>query len=560
MAAYAPDENAWSLEGMVHEMPNPIARWDSHETLWSSGHAEAAKPGSESTYPHHTHHQERYYGNMSNRGHPVAPNAQAMDDSGLQPLSTAADDDDVDCDEEIISGGVMAYGQDQQLCRTHVSDAAMPFLSNSTGPSKNLLFDSNGADVQEIGQWYFACQLPKRDAQYFSAVQNNWVKDIWDMGRDSDSIFAAMGAFALHKKSILGEPAARSGYFEQKGQIIQNIVTDIQKSPEGPSPLTVLAMGLLAYLDIRDHQYEASGTHLRAVQSFIDMPSMPPQGWLYLVWIDFRQALFTNSEPSLPFYVPVIFREVHEALRFQQREAFRMGAINASQCPRSPVFTLDMASDLFGKLHALCYCSDVLAPSETPPFGQVYALEYGLRVVQARAKRTEGDVFTSPILLITSAIQLHVWMASRFYTPQARETHLGLIQVASETINSFDDMITQWYITAGLESLLWVLFTLVASLRAHEIPETATTVKLLYQALRKARINSCDDFEARLKRWPWLSNWHPVQIGIVWEMLCARYPDLVPRISRPDIPEAHSDPEKARHRWFLGGLEFYNSL
>jgi hypothetical protein len=381
------------------------------------------------------------------------------------------------------------------------------------------------------------------------------------MGKESQSIFAALGAFALHKKTILGQGGARSQYYEQKGQIIQNIVSDIQKSPsDGPDPATVLAMGVLAYLDIRDDQFEAAGTHLRAVRNFIDMPAMPPQGWLYLAWIDFRQALFTNSEPSLPFYVPAIFREVPQSLRFQQREAFRMGATNASLCPRSPVFTLDMASDLFGKLHALCYCTEVLGHSETPPFGQVYALEYGLRVVQARAKRSEGDVFTSPILLVTSAIQLHVWMAARFYTPQARETHLGLIQVATETIDSFEDMITQWYIAAGMDSLLWVLFTLAASVRAHELPQTSNMVKLLYQALRKARINNCDDFEARLKRWPWLANWHPVQIGVVWDMLCARYPDLVPQITRVSIPETSADPTKARHRWFLGGLEFFNSM
>jgi hypothetical protein len=500
---------------------------------------------------------------MSDRKQLLASQTRAVDDgSSIAPSTstiTTADDDE-SADEEVISSDVVVYGQDSEPLQMHVTQAGMPFLSDFTEPSKSFLFGSNGEDVQEIGQWYFACQLPEKDAESFGAVHNNWVKGIWEMGRDSQSIFAALGAFALHKKTILGQGGARSQYYEQKGQIIQNIVADIQKSPNGPDPATVLAMGVLAYLDIRDDQFEAAGTHLRAVRNFIDMPAMPPQGWLYCVWIDFRQALFTNSEPSLPFYVPVVFREVPQSLRFQQREAFRMGAINASQCPRSPVFTLDMASDLFGKLHALCYCSDVLGSSETPPFGQVYALEYGLRVVQARAKRSDGDVFTSPILLVTSAIQLHVWMAARFYTPQARETHLGLIQVASETIDSFEDMITQWYIAAGMESLLWVLFTLVASLRAHELPRTANIVKLLYQALRKARINNCDDFEARLKRWPWLANWHPVQIGVVWEMLCARYPDLVPRISRANLPEANPDPTKARHRWFVGGLEFFNSL
>jgi hypothetical protein len=281
---------------------------------------------------------------------------------------------------------------------------------------------------------------------------------------------------------------------------------------------------------------------------------------LYCACTDLRQALFTETEPQLPFYVPPVFREVHPALRFQEREALRVGTLNASQCPRSAIFTLDMSSDLLGKLHVLCYYSDVLAPTETPPLGQTYALEYGLRVVQARAKRSAGDLFTSPIMLITSAIQLHVWMASRFYTPQARETHLGLIKLAFQVIDGFDDMITQWYIAAGLESLQWVLFTLVASSRAHELPQTTRILALLYKALRKAGINSCADFKARLKKWPWLHDWHPVQIGIVWEMLCARYPDLIPRISRPHVPEAQSEPNKARHRCFLGGLEFHNTL
>jgi len=473
------------------------------------------------------------------------------------------DDENESCDEEIMSNdALVAQRQNQEPQQMLISEAAMPFLSHSTTPSKNLLLGQNGEDVQEIGQWYFVCQLPERDAEFFKSVQVNWVRDIWDMGRNSQSIFSVLGAFALHKKATLAVKDAKSEYYEQKGQIIQNIVSDIQRSSDGVDPMTVVAMAILAYFDIRDDQFDAAGTHLRAVRNFIDMEKLPPQGWLYCAWTDLRQALFTETEPQLPFYVPHAFRDVHPALRSQQREAFRVGALNASECPRSGIFTLDMSSDLFGKLHALCYCSDVLDPAEPPPLGQVYALEYGLRVVQARAKRSAGDVFTSPILLITSAIQLHVWMASRFYTPQARETHLGLISVASAVIDSFDDMITQWYIAAGLESLLWVLFTLVARFRAHDLPQTTRTLALLYQALRKAGINSCDGFEARLKKWPWLHNWHPVQIRVVWEMLCARYPDLVPRVARPDqnIPEAQCDPGKAQHRWFLGGLEFYNSL
>jgi hypothetical protein len=383
---------------------------------------------------------------------------------------------------------------------------------------------------------------------------------MWEMGRKSRTIFSVVGAFALHKKATLGSSQAKSEYYERKGRIIQNIISDIQQSPNGPDSITVAAMAILAYFDIRDEQRQSASTHLAAVRKFIDVPKMSPQGWLVAAWTDLRQALHGVTEPALPFYVPVAFREVHETQRFQNREAFRLGATNASQCPRSPVLTLDMASDLFSKLHALCYCSELPASSVTPPFGQVYVLEYGLRIVQARARCSEGDVSTSLILLVTSAMQLHVWIAARFYTPQARETHLGLIKIVCEVIDTSEDMATQCFVAAGLEPLLWVLFTLVANFQAHEMSQTTKILELLYQVLRKARINSCDKFEARLKLWPWVRSWHPAQIGVVWELLCARYADLIPSMAHPELLRAPLTPHKARHRWFVGGFEFHKSF
>jgi hypothetical protein len=159
MAAHALDDTAWTLECMVHEMPNPISRWDSHQT--SSGRTDAPKPESVATHPPYTHHQRRAQGKMSNRRQPIAPQFQPLDDSSTTPSTTTTADDDDSCDEEIISRGVIAYSQDQEFNQVHVSQAAMPFLSNSTEPSMSLLRGSNGEDVQEIGQWYFACQLPE---------------------------------------------------------------------------------------------------------------------------------------------------------------------------------------------------------------------------------------------------------------------------------------------------------------------------------------------------------------------------------------------------------------
>jgi hypothetical protein len=45
-----------------------------------------------------------------------------------------ADDND-SADEEIISRGVVAYGQNSEPPQMHVTQAGMPFLTEYTGPS-----------------------------------------------------------------------------------------------------------------------------------------------------------------------------------------------------------------------------------------------------------------------------------------------------------------------------------------------------------------------------------------------------------------------------------------
>ena len=138
---------------------------------------------------------------MVNRNRQLtAGQAAPYDGNGPMPLNNA--DEEESCDEEIMASDALTTTQNQPE-QVHILEAAMPFLSQSTKPSKNLLLGPDGEDVQEIGQWYFVCQLPERDAEFFKSVQNNWVRDIWDMGRNSQSIFSVLGAFALHKKATL---------------------------------------------------------------------------------------------------------------------------------------------------------------------------------------------------------------------------------------------------------------------------------------------------------------------------------------------------------------------
>lgn len=551
-------ETSHWVEGLATGAPHVASRWDSYEP----------PPG----YPHtkvmSASHMPFQYGMpQTQAGLPYRAHLQPYHDSdaasSISPASTAgrmATESEHQHKDETAN----TFLDDEDDIEEIPYDETHPGAVNLSPPLHRLLLDTRGADVQDFGQWYFVSQMPAKDLEFFSSAQDHWVKALWEMARVNQPMYAVMGSFALHKRAVFSKEA-NTAYLEQKGRLIQDIVANISDTQvatqNAPDPLTIVAIAILGFLDIRDGQFEAAATHLRAVCKFIDMPSLSPHAWLYCVWIDLRFALFTGSEPQLPFYVPVAYRELPKSVLSCQQEANRLGSINAANCPRSPLFTLDMASDLYRKLHALCYCSDTLTSGETPPFGQIYALEYGLRVIQARASRSQGDVFTSHVIvLLTSAIQLHVWMASRFWTPQRKESHLALITRACKVVESFDDMVTQWYISAGLESLLWVLFTLAATSHAHDLLDNTSLLELLYRAIRKADIYSCEDLELRLKKWPWLKNWHAVQTRIIWEKMCIGHADLVP-IEPGFGPERRLQySNKAQDRWFVGGLEFFNSL
>jgi hypothetical protein len=571
-------ETSYWVEDITTGAPHVASRWESHEPapgydhpkVMSAGHTpfQYGMPHAQAELPHRPHQQLFQESEGSNSISPESTAGRLARDGEQHQEDEAAEtlmDDEEDVEE-------IPFGD------TH------PGTVYPDPPLQRLLLDTRSADVQDFGQWYFLSQMPAKDREFFSGAQQHWVKGtksrritppyresiltrltaLWEMSRVNQPMYAIMGSFALYKKSVFSGKA-KAAYIEQKGRVIQDIVANINANQvaarNAPDSLTLVAIAVLGYLDIRDGHFEAAATHIRAVSKFVDMPSLSPHAWLYCVWIDLRFALFTGQEPQLPFYIPAEYRDLPQSVLSCQREANRLGNINAANCPRSPLFTLDMASDLYRKLHALCYCSDVLTSSENPPFGQVYALEYGLRVIQARASRSQGDVFTSHVvMLLTSAIQLHVWMASRFWTPQRKESHLALITRACKVIESFDDMVTQWYISAGLESLLWVLFTLVATLNAHGILDNTPLLELLYRAIRKADIYSCEDLELRLKKWPWLKNWHLVQIKHIWERMCVGHADLVPL--EPGFGSERRLPylNKAQDRWFVGGLEFFNSL
>jgi hypothetical protein len=416
-------------------------------------------------------------------------------------------------------------------------------------------------DVQSIAQWYFLNQLHEAHASYFRHAQNHWTNGLWEMARANQPMFAGVVALASYREVALARGRSKSSYIELKGRVIAQIGKDLDKQHTRTDPLTLVAISLLAYLDIRDNHFDAARLHLIAFCNLVNLIELPAYAWLYCVWIDLRYALLTGQSPILPYHIPISFRRSHTCRIPVSPRTIQRASSNVFHCPQTEGFDHHNAFDLFKKLHALCLCSDQRGNSDSPPFGQVYDLEYVLRVIQSQVSKKVSHCHTAAAAeLVILAAQLHVWMACRFWTPQRRESHLAFVSRASSILDTFGGTFVQWTDVANAESLLWILFTIVAMMRIYGDANLTCMLDLLHSTLTKLKILSHEDFSGRLSEWPWIGDWHPVQIMHVWIMLADRFDDLavlVPYTYDVAVPIVSS---KAPQRLFLGGLEFFNSL
>lgn len=432
-----------------------------------------------------------------------------------------------------------------------------PIVAMPTGP---IILGQDGEDIQNICHWYFLNQLHEKHAPHFRHVHDHWTNGLWEMARVNQSMFAAIGAIAFYKEITLSETCSTSAYIKQKGHAMCRISKSLGRSNARPDPLTLVAVAILAYMDVRDSRFDDARLHLRAVSDLVNMADMPAYAWLYCVWIDLRYALLTAQMPILPHRIPLAFRkDSHQWPDSTQtiRKAFK----NVSDCPQTAFFDHQMAFDLFNKLHALCFYSDRLEDFEVPPFGQVYDLEYSLRTIQSQACQEKSPCrAVAGVELMIWAAQLHVWMACRFWTPQRRETHLALVSRSCIILDEFGDAMTTWTDFASVESLLWVLFTMIATARMYGYAHETRLLDLLHSNLMSLGICSRKELSSKLAEWPWLCDWHPAQVENIWTMLNERFDDLIPEALTSYatiIPRARKD---SQQRLFLGGLEFFNSL
>lgn len=436
-------------------------------------------------------------------------------------------------------------------------DGASLLVKTPRGP---IICGQDGEDVQSIGQWYFQNQLHDTQASYFRHAQNHWTTGLWEMALANQAMLASVVALASYREVALARGRFESSYIELKGRAISKIGKTLNRRHDRTNPLTLVAIALLAYLDVRDSHLDAARLHLLALCNLVDITEMPAYAWLYCVWVDLRFALLMKQPPILPYHVPTSFQQSHPCRPSDELRASQRASINVANCPQTTSFDHHTAFDIFNKLHNLCICSDQLGKSNNPPFGQIYDLEYALRVIQSRVSKDDSQCHTAAAVELTIlAAQLHVWMACRFWTPQRRESHLAFLSRASTIFDAFVDIPSRWTEFATLESLLWILFTTVAMMRIYGEANLVPMLDLLHSALITLRIHHHQELAAELREWPWISDWHPSQIIHVWTLLTERFDDLV--VALPDTLNTANPtlPDEPPRRLFLGGLEYFHS-
>ncbi|KAM0691579.1 hypothetical protein Q7P36_007778 [Cladosporium allicinum] len=428
-------------------------------------------------------------------------------------------------------------------------------------PAGFTAYGQDGEDVQSIGQWYFLNHLYEDHASYFHHAQNHWTNGIWEMARVNQSMFAGIVALASYREVALAKRCSESFYLERKGRAIRRIDKDLSRRHSRTDPLTLVAIALLAYMDLRDNQFHAARIHLYALCKLVNIAEMSTYAWLYCVWIDLRYALLTCQSPMLPYHIPTSLRQSYSSRVSVNLWTVERASSNVAHCPQTSCFDHHKAFDLFNKLHALCLCSDQLDDSDDPPFGWIYDLEYTLRVLQSQVCEEDSQCHpTAATELVVLAAQLHVWMACRFWTPQSRGSHLAFVSRASLIINTLSGRLVRWDDHASARSLLWVLFTMIAMMRIYGDANLMCALDLLHSTLATLGISSCEGFSATLTEWPWISDWHPVQLVHIWTMLTGRFDDLMVMVPNTCHVAVQVAPSRPPQRFFLGGLEFFNTL
>lgn len=408
-----------------------------------------------------------------------------------------------------------------------------PSPAFSDGPLAYLARQVPAVDHEALHAYHQ--QLIDASGTRYAAAAYRWVDLLWNVARSHEILFHGIVVFARYKKSTC---ACLKTFLDCKNRILRLISGRIQDPSDSTyhDGRTLVAIALLAYTDMRDGDFDAAETHLRALPLLSPAEAWTPYEWVYIAWIDLRLALLRGQRPTLPYYIPTAFRESSPMLSQHSAPARKLALSNVKHSltqGHDHAFT-DVCFHMFSSLHEIGLAWDQLQQSGEIPFGTLYGLEYSLRIMQNEIRASEDNDRNGHVKeLILLCLQLQTWILARYWTPQRQETYLIVLSralmllqsLASPSCSQRADSDSNEDLEQPLKNvldptcILWMSFTLAGIAIEFGHPSQVLGLELLGRTAKSLQVKNHSDLLRRLQKWPWLEKWHKAKMVLLWPRL-----------------------------------------
>ncbi|GAB7327326.1 hypothetical protein MBLNU13_g11203t1 [Cladosporium sp. NU13] len=437
------------------------------------------------------------------------------------------------------------------------SDLALALQNRASSVSVKQHLGPLDQQSNDTAKWWFYC--PEQRSQLWDVAKHHWGAAAWDIARTSNLFYNCLELYAWRKRAHLTGQVDR--YVRQQTLLIRKIGTQIQTQGSGRNfePLTLVAIGILAYVSLLDSNLDAAGIHLHAIKRLDPFKHFErfQHEWLYVIWVDLRYALLLRIPPVLAYFIPLAFRNGLQGTDDEcELSARKSASRNSGLSPHSSDFDSVESYSIFLKLHRLYREYAVSRFAENPPYGLIYDLEYRLRTLDAQEHHADDPgMITSVdcVELLLVVVQLHVWIMCRYCAPVSSYTRRHVLLQALRLLAKAPApvLVAKWQSIADMSSLLWVLATLTACSLEVPIDNDATISTAFQYALGTSKTLTFDELCSEMRQWPWDDEWHSSKMRAVWEAIGAR---------RPITREASSLLSPSSNWCFyVGAVEFYSS-
>jgi hypothetical protein len=457
--------------------------------------------------------------------------------------------------------------QPRQPCATFYSSPALP----SSGPS----FTYGHTPIPDLAHWFHCSHLRSASINTFTPAKRIWVDRVWDTAKQSPLVLGCVSLSMILKKDVMvGGVDSGALYWRQQSFLIQQLREALESRGRiggGGDEHVMLTIAMLAELESRRPEgLEAARMHLNALNRLAHGNSSGGLGelaWVVAMRVDLRQALWGGREPILPIHLSTTGHDqnflVAQLSATCLERCARQAALNYAQLPNSLADARTL--DLFTTMHRISAAWDALLALPSPPIKLAYSLASSVRHSVASLKSSTTSYQDQiPTRLTLIALQLHIWILTRYWVPQNHKVQAQQLHEAFSLLSTSDDLVFTWVLTAHLSSLLWTLMTLAtARFDMCSCHNRSPLNRLLISVFSSLSITSFSTLRQELEKWPWLESWHAPRVELVWAEICrvsGRCEEISLSSAAAGLAVACLARRQDHREWFLGGLEFYCSL